>query len=125
MCPQSERKTDELQFSARKLSDKVCPKLSGGITERRHLISQIHNIVVLEKTSKGQPVHSLPKAGPPLSMLFMSNLLLKMSNAKHSYTPQTSHSLAHKESRSLFFFLVYTLLAISKIFQLPVLKVTL
>lgn len=123
LCPQSERKTDELQFSAGKWSGKVCPKLPGGITERSNLISQIHSIMVLGKTSKGQPVHSLPEAGPPLSMLIMPNLLLKVSSAKHSYIPQTSRSPGHKASRNLFF-LVYTLLAISKIFQAPVLKDT-
>lgn len=102
LCPQRERKTDELQFSARKLSGKVYPKLPGGITERSNFISPIHSIVVLEKTSKGHPLHSLPKAGPPLSILFMSNLLLKMSSAKHSCTPQRIHSPAYKTSRNLF-----------------------
>lgn len=94
MCLQNEKKTYDLQFTARKLSGKVCPKLPGGITERSSLISQNHSIIVLERTSKGQPVRPLPRAGPTLSMLFLSNLFLKMSSVKDSRVPQTACSHA-------------------------------
>lgn len=106
MCLQSERKTYDLQFPARKLSSKVCLKLPEGIIERSCLISQSHSIIALERTSKGQPVHPLPKARPTLSMLFLSNLFLKTSSAKYSYCPQTAHShapwSAYKMSGNLF-----------------------
>lgn len=46
VCLQSERKTYSLQFPARKLSGKVCPKLPRGITEKSCLISQSHSIIV-------------------------------------------------------------------------------
>lgn len=107
VCLQRERKTYGLQFTARKLSGKVCPKLLGGITERSCLISESHSIIGLERNSKGQTVHPLPKAQPTLSMLFLSNLFLKMSSAKVSSIPQTAHSHApwpaYKMSRNIFF----------------------